>query len=278
VGGTGGPPPTTEMKIAFIGGGNMGEAILAAVLEKRLASPSDICVSDISRERREYLERKHGVAVTDNTTEAIKNKDIVVLAIKPQNVVDIPEVIEKSLQPEQLVLSIIAGVKIATIGELLNHDRIVRVMPNTPAQIGVGMSGWTATSQVTAEQKERARSVLGAMGKEMYFDDEDYLDKVTAISGSGPAYVFLFAECLADAAMDIGLYRDEAITLVSQTVLGAARLISESGETPAELCRKVSSKGGTTERALQVFAESGLEDIVIKAVRAAYDRAKELGS
>ncbi|MGD9143279.1 MAG: pyrroline-5-carboxylate reductase [Dehalococcoidia bacterium] len=266
------------MKIAFIGGGNMGEAILAAVLEKGLASPHDICVSDISRERRDYLERKHGVAVTDNTAEAVKNKDIVVLAVKPQNIADIPEAIEKSLQPEQLVLSIIAGVKMATIGKLLNHERIVRVMPNTPAQIGVGMSGWTATSQVTVEQKERARSILNAMGKEIYFDDEEYLDKVTAISGSGPAYVFLFAECLADATADIGLSRDEAVTLVSQTVLGAARLISESGETPAELRRKVSSKGGTTERALQVFAEGGLKDIVRKAVQAAYDRAKELGS
>jgi pyrroline-5-carboxylate reductase len=266
------------MKIAFIGGGNMGEAILAAVLEKGLASHHDICVSDISRERRDYLERKHGVAVADNNEEAVKDKDIVILAVKPQNIAEIPETIKGSLQPEQLVLSIIAGVRMATIGKLLNHERIVRVMPNTPVQIGVGMSGWTAASQVTAGQRERARSILSAMGKEIYFDDEEYLDKITAISGSGPAYVFFFAECLADAAVDIGLSREEAITLVSQTVLGAARLISESGETPAGLRRKVSSKGGTTERALRVFAEGGLEDIVRKAVRAAYDRAKELGS
>ena len=266
------------MKIAFIGGGNMGEAILSAVLEKGLGSPSDICVSDISRERLDYLKNKYGVSVTGDNSEAGYEKDIIILAVKPQIITEIPGGIKKSLNPEQVLLSILAGVKIDTISNLFDHQRIVRVMPNTPAQIGIGMSGWTSTPQVTVEQKEQVRSILGAMGKEIYFGDEEYLDKVTAISGSGPAYVFLFAECLAEAAADIGLSEKEALTLASQTLLGAAHLISESGETPSELCRKVASKGGTTERALQVFEENGLRDIVRKAVRAAYDRAKELGN
>ena len=265
------------MKIAFIGGGNMGEAILAAVLENGLASPSDLCVSDISNERLEYLKNRYGVAVNNANREAISGQDIIVLAVKPQNINEIFNDLKGSLQPEQLVLSIVTGTKINTINRLLGHGRIVRVMPNTPAQIGIGMSGWAATPEVTAKQREQVRLILGAMGKEIYFDDEKYLDMVTAVSGSGPAYIFLFAECLADAAINIGLSREDAAKLVTQTILGAARLIDKSGESPAELRRKVTSRGGTTERALQVFEESGLADMVRKAVRAAYDRAIELG-
>jgi pyrroline-5-carboxylate reductase len=266
------------MKIAFIGGGNMGEAILAAVLEKGLATPSDICVSDISQERREYLKNRYGVVVTDSTPQAIENKEIIVLAVKPQHVSEALQDIRGKLRPEQLVLSIVAGVKIDTIKQLLGYARIVRVMPNTPAQVGIGMSGWTATNEVTADQKAMVSSVLAAMGKELYFEDEDAIDMVTAVSGSGPAYVFLFAECLAEAAVDIGLSPENAELLVKQTILGAAHLIDESGESPAALRRRVSSKGGTTERALRVFEESSLGNIVRRAVRAAYARAQELGS
>ena len=256
----------------------MGEAILAAVLEKGLATPSDICVSDISRDRREYLKNRYGVVVTHSTPEALENKDIIILAVKPQQINEASRDIRSILQPEQLVMSILAGVKIDAINKLLDHSRIVRVMPNTPAQIGIGMSGWTTTPEVTLAQKEMASSVLATMGKEIYFEDEDSLDMVTAISGSGPAYVFLFAECLAEAAVDIGLSPENADLLVKQTILGAAHLIDESGESPADLRRKVSSKGGTTEKALQVFEENALSDIVRQAVRAAYARAQELGS
>jgi pyrroline-5-carboxylate reductase len=265
------------MKLAFIGGGNMGEAILAAVLDKGLATPSDISVSDISRERREYLKNRYGVVVTDSNAEAVKNKEIIILAVKPQHIIEAAQSIKGKLRSEQLVLSIVAGVRIATIKQLLDHARIVRVMPNTPAQVGIGMSGWTATPEVNDKQREISCSLLGAMGKEIYFEDEDSLDMVTAVSGSGPAYVFLFAECLADAAVDIGLSREDADLLVKQTILGAAHLIDESGESPAALCRKVSSKGGTTEKALQAFEENSLADIVRKAVRAAYIRSQELG-
>ena len=247
-------------------------------MEKGLALPPDICVSDVNRERLDYLKKQHRVNVTSANSKAIKNMDIVVLAVKPQNIAEILNDIKESLQPEQLILSIVAGVKTDTISQSLGHDRIVRVMPNTPAQIGFGMSGWTATPAVTTDQKTQVRSILGAMGKEIYFDDEEYLDMVTAVSGSGPAYIFLFAECMVEAAVDTGLSREDAVTLVAQTLLGAAHLISESGDTPAELRRQVSSKGGTTEKALQVFEENGLQDIVRKAIRAAYDRAKELGN
>ncbi len=266
------------MKIAFIGGGNMGEAILAAVLQKGLAKSSDICISDISPERREYLKEEYKVDVTGSNRDAVIGSDIVVLAVKPQNIMGIYNELNGSLEPEQLVLSIVAGVKITSICRELGHHRVVRVMPNTPAQVGLGMSGWTATGEVIEEQREWTRAILGAMGREIYFDDEKYLDMVTAVSASGPAYFFLFAEYLAEAAVDIGLSLGEAEELVAQTMLGAANLLEKSGETPAELRRKVTSKGGTTERALQVFQEGKLADLVREAVRAAHQRAKELGN
>ena len=266
------------MKLAFIGGGNMGEAMLATVLKKGLAESSGICVSDVSPERRQYLKEKYKITVTESNRDTVSDSDIVVLAVKPQNIREIYDEIKGTLRSDQLVLSIVAGVKITSLCQKLGHQRIVRVMPNTPAQIGFGMSGWTATSEVTAEQKEQVRKILRAMGRETYFSDEKYLDMVTAVSASGPAYFFLFAECLADAAVDIGIPRREAEVLATQTLLGAANLLGKSGETPAELRRKVTSKGGTTERALQVFEEGKLSDLVQEAVRAAYQRAKELGS
>jgi pyrroline-5-carboxylate reductase len=266
------------MKIAFIGGGNMGEAIVAAVLEKKLAAPDGICVSDISGSRRDYLQKQYGVAVTANNREAIDDKDIVVLAVKPQNLPDVLSDLKGNVRPVQLVLSIVAGVKTGTIVHGLEHNDVVRCMPNTPAQIGFGMSAWTATPGVTAAQKEQSKAILGAMGKEIYFDDEEYIDMATAVSGSGPAYCFLFAEALVDAAVSLGLSIEEAQEMISQTLLGSVHLMQQSGKTPAELRRNVTSRGGTTESALKVFEEGGFNRLVMDAVKAAYRRARELGN
>ncbi len=255
----------------------MGEAMLAALLEKKLASPGDICVSDISRQRRDYLKNIYGVAVTESNQEAVAGRDIVVLAVKPQTLTEIVPELKDSLKPAQLVLSIMAGVSAGKIGEWLKHESVVRAMPNTPARIGFGMTGWTATPPVTPSQQESARKILGALGKEIYLDDEKYLDMVTAVSGSGPAYVFLLAEAWLEAAVKIGLSTKEAETLVLQTMLGAANLLAQSGRPPAELRRSVTSKGGTTEAALKVFESGGFGRLVADAVRAAYQRAKELG-
>jgi pyrroline-5-carboxylate reductase len=265
------------MKIAFIGGGNMGEGILAAVLEKRLATPPDISLSDISASRRNYLKKKYGVIVTENNRIAVKGKDLIVLAVKPQNIPEVLADLQGHLKSNQFVLSIAAGVSIDTISRGLGHDSIVRAMPNTPARIGFGMSGWTATAAVTPSQRKQARAVLAAMGREIYFDDEKYLDMVTAVSGSGPAYFYLFAESLINAAVNIGISRPDAEQLVRQTMLGSVQLLLESGKPPAALRRAVTSKGGTTERALQVFANADFSKLVRDAVRAAYLRAKELG-
>jgi len=266
------------MKIALIGGGNMGEAMLTAVLAKKLATPDGITVSDVSESRREYLKKQYEVDITADNRDAVKGKDIVVLAVKPQNLPELMADLKGCLESTLLVLSIIAGVKISTIARGLGHSRIVRCMPNTPAQVGFGMSAWTATAEVSEVQKGQARAILGSMGREIYFHDEKYLDMVTAVSASGPAYVFLLAESLIDAAVKIGLSREEAGELVSQTLLGSAHLMQQSAKSPAELRRDVTSRGGTTERALQVFEEGGFTKIVEDAVKAAYRRAKELGN
>lgn len=266
------------MKIAFIGGGNMGEAMLAAVLGKKLSTPEDICVGEVDEGRRQQLQSQYGVAVMESNRDAILGKNVVVFAVKPQNLSGVLTDLNGRLESSQLVLSIVAGVRTATLCQGLGHDRVVRAMPNTPARAGFGMSAWTATAAVTSEFRGLAKAILGAMGKEIFFDDEKYLDMATAVSGSGPAYFFLLAESLIEAAVQIGIPQDEAQELVSQTMLGSAHLMQESGETPAVLRQKVTSRGGTTERALQVFDDGGFTDLVKKAVRAAYERAKELGS
>jgi pyrroline-5-carboxylate reductase len=266
------------MKIAFIGGGNMGEAIAAALIGKKLAAAGDIAVSDVSKDRRDHLQKQYGVIVTASNREAAAGKDIIVLAVKPQTLPEVLPDLKGVLKATQLVLSIMAGVPIRKIGEGLGHKKIVRAMPNTPARIGCGVTGWTATGDVTGPQKNSARTILGALGQEIYFSEEKYLDMVTALSGSGPAYVFLLAEALAEAGVRIGLSPQEAETLAGQTILGAGNLLAQSGRPAAELRRNVTSKGGTTEAALKVFENGGFGPLVAAAVKAAYDRAVELGN
>ncbi len=266
------------MKIGFVGGGNMGEAMLSALLNKGLCTAKEISVSDINEERRQHLEQKYRVAVGSDNHLAVGHRDVVVLAIKPQNLAAVMADLFGRLEPMQLVLSIVAGAKINTIRLGLNHRRIVRSMPNTPAQIGEGISVWTATDEVTSEQKKLASSILGAMGKEIYVDDEKYLDMATAISGSGPAYFFLFVESLVDAAARIGLSSEMAQELVLQTMLGSAHLIQKSGKSLAELRRMVTSPGGTTAEAIAQFEKGEFNQLVAKAVAAAYNKAMKLGS
>ena len=251
---------------------------MSSLLSCGLSKPADIYVSDASSERRDYLKKQYKVAVTENNGDAASGKDIVVLAVKPQNMTEVMDSLKKYLKPEQLVISIAAGTKIGTLSEGMEHRRIVRVMPNTPAQVGFGMSGWTATPEVTAEQREWVKAILGAMGEEVFFDDEKYLDMVTAVSASGPAYFFLMAESMIEAGKAIGLSQEEAEKLVSQTMLGAAQLVKQSGKPPSTLRENVTSRGGTTERALAVFNEGGFSVLVKQAIEAAYARAREMGA
>ena len=255
----------------------MGEAMLSAILKKRLSLPKSVSVSDISEARRQHLKQKYGVAVTSDNRLALKGGEVVVLAIKPQNLAGVMNELSGQLKPAQLVLSIIAGARLDTLCRGLAHRQVVRVMPNTPAQISEGMSVWAATAEVTGRQKKWAGSILGAVGKEIRVDDEKYIDMATAVSGSGPAYFFLFVEVLTEAAVHIGLPGSTARELVLQTMLGSGHLILKSGKTPAELRRMVTSPGGTTAEALAELDRGGFNSLITKAVEAAYNKAKSLG-
>ena len=265
------------MKITFIGGGNMGEAILSAVLDKEISTPDTIAVSDVNEERRQYLRNSYRIMAAGSNRQAAEKGEVVVLAIKPQNLDEAMANLKDQLKPEQLVLSIIAGARINTLREGLNHECLVRAMPNTPAQIGRGITMWTATSGVSEMQKGWAGSILSAMGQEIYVEDEKYIDMATAISGSGPAYVFLFMESLVDAAIGIGLSSDVARELVMATVLGSGQFALRSGKSLKELREMVTSPGGTTAEALLKLESKEFSGFIKQAVNAAYDKAKSLG-
>jgi pyrroline-5-carboxylate reductase len=265
------------MKIAFIGGGNMGEAILAAILGKKLAIAKDITVSDILETKRQYLAQKYAVGVSANNIDTINGKDIILLAIKPQTLPNVMAEMKGHIKPDQLVVSIIAGARLNKLTGGLNHQAIVRSMPNTPAQIGEGVTMWTTTLEVTEAQKKTAGIILGAMGKEFYASDEGMLDMATAVSGSGPAYVFLYIEAMTDAAVKIGLPRETAKQMVMGTLLGSSHLAAQSDKEPAELRRMVTSPGGTTAEAIATFEKGGFSELVYQAVKAAYEKSQKLG-
>ena len=265
------------MKLAFIGGGMMGEAIIAGVLGNKLASAADIAVCEIVPDRRKYLADTHGVAVCEDAAKAAAGVDVVVLAVKPQEFASAGKDLAGALSAGQTVMSIMAGVTITAIQAAVKHEAIVRAIPNTPAQIGEGMTVWTATPAVPETAREAISRVLGVLGREIYVADEKYIDMATAVSSSGPAYVFLVIEAMIDAAVHIGLRRDMAAPMVIQTVLGAARYAQATGRHPAELRNQVTSPGGTTTEALQVLEDASIRAAFIEAIQAAYDKARKLG-
>jgi pyrroline-5-carboxylate reductase len=263
------------MRIAFIGGGTMGEAMVRCLLTKRIAVPQDIVVSEVSPLRRELLSKEYGVSTLANNIKVIKGAELIILAIKPQDLSQVMEEI-KDLSSEQVVLSIVAGASLDSLCEGLNHPCIIRAMPNMPAQIGEGMTVWTTSVGVSQKQKEMAQPILSALGEEIHVPDEKYLDMATALSGSGPAYVFLFIEALIDAGVHIGLPRDIAQKLVIQTTLGSTYAVQKTGKHPAELRSMVTSPGGTTTEALLRLERGGFRSVLLEAVAAAYDKAKRL--
>jgi pyrroline-5-carboxylate reductase len=240
--------------------------------------PEDITASDIVEVRLAELGAKYSIQYVMSNQEAVKDKDVVVLSVKPQVVSHLSEDLRGRIKQEQLVLSIMAGIKIDTINMLLTHRSIVRVMPNTPAQIGEGMSVWTATDSVRQHQKEMAQTILAALGREIYVEDEKYIDMATAVSGSGPAYVFMILEALIDAAVHIGLPRAIAEELVFQTMLGSTLFARSSNRHLAELKNMVTSPGGTTAEGLLKLEEGELRAVLTQAIVAAYEKAQALGS
>jgi pyrroline-5-carboxylate reductase len=263
------------MKVAFVGGGNMASALIGGMLDAGF-SAVDIDVLEIDAERRTLLADHHRVNVRSEAGRWLRQADVIVLAVKPQHA----RAAIDSIKPHigrSVVLSIAAGVRATAIAHWLGADCIVRAMPNTPALIRAGITGAAALAQVSPDQKAAAERILRAVGDVIWFDDEAMLDPVTAVSGSGPAYVFFFIEAMQQAARELGLGEDEARELVIQTFAGATQLAAESSEPVATLRERVTSKGGTTAAALASLEENNVGRAIAEALAAANARARELG-
>ena len=265
------------MNIGFIGGGTMAEAILSGMLGAGVAAPADVIIGEPVAARRDYLAERYGVDVSDANASVVSKSDFVVLAVKPQDLPKVYSDIGGKFRGRQVLLSIVAGAKIESLAKGIGHQRIIRVMPNTPAQIGAGMTMWTCLKPVAADQREAASAILSTIGDEIYVDDEKYLDMATALSASGPAYVFLIVEALIDAGVYVGLPRDTARRLALQTVKGSVALVAETGRHPAELKDMVTSPGGTTAEGLQALERAGVPAAIVDAVDAAYRKSIRLG-
>jgi pyrroline-5-carboxylate reductase len=266
-----------SVSIGFVGGGHMASALIGGLLGKGF-SPEQIQVVEISDEARERLRKRFGITARASVDAVFTSCECIVLATKPQELRDVATNLVGSLR-HQLLISIAAGIRTSDLSRWLGgYRRIVRAMPNTPAILGCGMSALYAAPAANASECNLAESILSAVGETLWLADENALDAVTAVSGSGPGYVYYFIEALEEAARQQGLDAAAARQLTLQTVLGAARVAAEGPDEPAVLRARVTSKGGTTETAIQCFEAAGLKDIVARAVAVAAERSRELGA
>ena len=270
------------MRLAFIGSGMMAEAMLKIAIDAQVAAPQHIVASGPREKRGQELHARYGVvACTDNSlalTVDGSDIDLVVLSVKPQVLPAVLKELQGKIPPQTLVLSIVAGMQTSVIAGGLAHGAIVRAMPNTPAQIGQGMTVWMPTPAVSESQRDRARVILQAMGEEVCVDNEKQLDMATAVSGTGPTFVFLMMEALTDAAVHLGFSRRVGRKLVTQTVLGSALFARQSGKHLAELRNMVTSPGGTSADAIYQLDKGALRTVLSKAVWAAYQKSVRLGA
>jgi len=262
--------------IAFIGPGAMAEAMIAGLLRNKLAEPEHLLAAGPRTERGEQLKAKYGIVPFTDNAVAASQADVVVLSVKPQRLTAVMKGL-KGIKPGALVLSIIAGANIKKISGGLKHNAVVRSMPNTPAQISEGITVWCASDAVNEEQKQTASAILSALGDEVFVEDEHYLDMATALSGTGPAYVFMFMEALIDAGVHMGFPRRIAEQLVVQTIRGSTSYYLQAERHPATLRNQVTSPGGTSAEALYYLEKAGFRTAISRAVWAAYQRSLELG-
>ncbi len=264
-------------RVTFIGSGTMAEAMIKGMLSQRLVEPPSIIASGPRAERGAELASAYAVQVTSDNVAALQGADLVVLSVKPQALPGVLAQLGGHIPEKALVLSIVAGARLATLAQGLGHTTLVRSMPNTPAQIGQGITVWTASSAVNEGQREQARAVLGALGEEVFVEDEDYLDMATALSGTGPAYVFLLMEGLVDAGVHLGFPRYLAEKLVLQTVKGSVEYALRTPQHLARLRNQVTSPGGTSAEALYYLEKAGVRTALSRAVWAAFQRSIQLG-
>jgi pyrroline-5-carboxylate reductase len=267
----------TNQKIAFIGSGAMAAAMIVGLLREKLASPENLFASDPRVDRGEELREKYGIQPFTDNAAAVKEADVVVLSIKPQRLSPVLEELKGNIPEKALVLSIIAGATIEKMSTGLGHDKIIRTMPNTPARIGEGITVWVASDAVSDAQKKQARTILSALGEEVFVEDEYYLDMATALSGTGPAYVYMFMEAMIDAGVHMGFPRRISEKLVVQTMRGSVNFYEKNDVHVAALRNQVTSSGGTSAEALYYLEKAGVRTAISRAIWAAYQRSLELG-
>ena len=269
--------PLANRTIATVGSGVMAEAMVFGLLQGKLVTPDQVVASHPRAERRAALESTHGIRTVASNIEAVKGADVIILAVKPQMLGKVGREIGPHLRTGQLVLSVLAGPTTTALVATLGHHQVVRAMPNTPARIGAGMTVWYATPATTADQQAQAKALLGALGAELQVEDEKWVAMATAVSGTGPAYVFLVMEALIDAAVHLGFPRHIAHDLVIETLEGSTRFAKQSGDHPAVLRNMVTSPGGTSAAAIHELESGRLRTVLSEAVWAAFRRTVELG-
>ena len=256
----------------------MAEAIIAGLLRGKLVAPDQIVGSEPRPERREELIRQYGVRMVASNLEAASKADVILLSVKPQTLNKVGHELGGHLRPDQLIVSIVAGATCKVLTTLLDHRQVVRSMPNTPAQIGRGITVWYATPEVTGEQSDQARVLLQALGSDLQVEDERFVEMATAVSGTGPAYVFLVMEALIDAAVHLGFPRHVAHDLVIETLEGSTAFAKATAQHPAVLRNMVTSPGGTSAAAIHELESGRLRTVLSEAVWASYRRTIELGA
>ncbi|PON13499.1 pyrroline-5-carboxylate reductase [Candidatus Entotheonella serta] len=267
-----------DARIAFIVSGTMGEAMIKGLLAQDVVSPHQILASDPLEERRAYIRQTYAVQSTDDNLQAIADASIIILSIKPQVLPAVMPGLQGKIPPRALLLSIIAGARIESLSRGFGHTRIVRTMPNTPAQVGMAMTVWAATPEVNPEQQAQARVILQALGEELAVSSEHYIDMATGLSGPGPAFTYLFLEAMIDAGVQLGFSRAEAQQMTLQTVAGSVELMRQSGDHPAALRNQATSPGGATAAGLYALEKSGVRTAICDAIQAAFERTRELGA
>ncbi|MGH2457158.1 MAG: pyrroline-5-carboxylate reductase [Candidatus Limnocylindria bacterium] len=266
-----------DMRVAIVGAGVMAEAMITGLLSDRAVGPERLVASHPRRERRETLSERHAIRVVARNAEAVGEAQIVVLAVKPQMLASVMREVGPALADGQVVLSIVAGATLRTLSVGLGHDAVVRAMPNTPSQIRRGIAVWAASTACTAGQRDLARSVLRAIGSEKEVADEAFVAMATALSGTGPTYLFAVMEALIDAGVHLGFPRELAHDLVVETLIGSAQYAAQSELHPAQLRNLVTSPGGTSAAAIYELEKGRIRTVLSDAVWAAYRRTLELG-
>jgi pyrroline-5-carboxylate reductase len=270
----------SQSTLAFIGPGMMAEAMIGGLINQGVVQPSQLRASGPRQNRVDGLKEKYGILPFTDNALAVAGANIVILAVKPQRLTGVLEELHGKIEPGALVLSIIAGGSIRKISTGLSHNIVVRAMPNTPAQIGEGITVWTASGAVTQDQIKLARAILTALGQEVFFEEEDFLNKATALSGTGPAYVYMFMEAMVDAGVHLGFSRRIAEQLVIETIRGSVNYYDRGGDAKhlARLRNQVTSPGGTSAEAIYYLEKAGFRTAISRAIWAAYNRSVALGA